>query len=96
MGTLRRLSLVAVLIVLALLAAVFASSNPEAIDVDIGFMRFERVSLAAAFAVVLVLGWVLGLLSAALALWRSAGEKRRLRQDLQYAETELGTRRKST
>jgi uncharacterized integral membrane protein len=94
--TLRRLAFAAVLIVLMLLAAVFASSNPAPIDIDIGLMRFERVSMAAAFAAVLVVGWLLGVLSAALALWRSVGEKRRLKQDLKYAEAELNTRRTSS
>ena len=71
---------------------VFAYSNPDPIDVDIGLMRFEQVSMAIAFAIVLTVGWLFGLLSAAIALWRSAGEKRRLRQDLKYAEAELQTR----
>ena len=88
----RRLALAAVLIVLVLLTGVFAYSNPRPIDVDIGLMRLEQVPMAVAFAVVLVLGWLLGVLSAALALWRSAGEKRRLRQDLKFAEAELRAR----
>jgi hypothetical protein len=91
--TLRRIVFAAVLIVLMLLAGVFAYSNPARIDIDVGFTRFEQVSMAAAFAIVLAIGWLLGVLSAALALWRSAGEKRRLRQDLKYAEAELHTRR---
>jgi hypothetical protein len=90
--TLRRLVFVAVLLVLMLLTGVFAYSNPQPIDIDVGLMRFEQVSMAVAFAVVLVLGWLLGLLSAGIALWRSAGEKRRLKQDLQYAEAESRTR----
>jgi uncharacterized integral membrane protein len=94
--TLRRLAFAAVLIILMLLAAVFAYSNPAPIDVDVGLMRFEQVSMAAAFALVLVVGWLLGVLSAALALWRSVGEKRRLKQDLEYAEAELNTRRSSS
>jgi uncharacterized integral membrane protein len=92
---LRRLVSVIALVALVLLAAVFAYSNPEPIDVDIGVSRFEQVPMAVAFALVLVLGWVLGLLSAAAALWRSGAEKRRLRQDLQFAEAELRTRRES-
>lgn len=92
MVTLRRLAFVAVLLALMLLTGVFAYSNPEPIDVDIGLMRFEQVSMAATFAVVLALGWLLGLLSAGIALWHSAGEKRRLRQDLKYAEAESRTR----
>ena len=95
MVTLRRLAFTAGLAVLVLLAAVFAYTNPEPIDVDVGFTRFERVPMAAAFAVVLALGWVVGLMSAAAALWRSAAEKRRLRQDLEYAAAELRTRRET-
>jgi hypothetical protein len=78
-----------------LMTGVFAYSNPEPIDVDVGFLRFEQVSMAAAFAIVLATGWLLGLVSAGIALWRSAGEKRRLRQDLKYAEAELRTRQTS-
>jgi protein-S-isoprenylcysteine O-methyltransferase Ste14 len=88
----RRLAFAITLVLLLLLTGVFAYSNPQPIDVDIGFMRFEQVSMAVAFAVVLALGWLLGLLSAGLALWRSAGEKRRLQQDLKYAEAELRVR----
>jgi uncharacterized membrane protein YciS (DUF1049 family) len=93
--TLRRLAFVAVLLVLVLMTGVFAYSNPQPIDVDVGVARFEQVSMAAAFAIVLALGWLLGLLSAGIALWRSAGEKRRLRQDLQFAEAERRTRQSS-
>ena len=96
MVTLRRLAFVAVLLVLLLLTGVFAYSNPEPIDVDVGLVRFEQVPMAAAFAIVLALGWSLGILSAGIALWRSAGEKRRLKQDLQYAEAELRTRQTSS
>jgi hypothetical protein len=93
--TLRRLLFVAVLLLLMLMTGVFAYSNPAPIDVDVGFLRFEQVSMAVAFAIVLAIGWLLGLVSAGIALWRSAGEKRRLRQDLKYAEAELRTRQTS-
>ncbi len=92
MLTVRRLVFVAVLIVLMVLTGVFAYSNPQPIDIDIGITRFEGVSMALAFAITLALGWLLGVLSAGLALWRSTGEKRRLKQDLKYAEAELRTR----
>jgi uncharacterized integral membrane protein len=74
------------------LTGVFAYSNPQSIDIDVGFTRFEGVPMAVAFAVTLALGWLLGVLSAGLALWRSNGEKRRLKQDLKFAEAELRTR----
>jgi hypothetical protein len=90
---LRRLAFIALLIVLMLLAAMFAYSNPQPIDVDIGFVRIERLSMTLAFAAVFICGWLFGLLTAALALWRNASERRRLQKDLRYAEAELGTLR---
>lgn len=92
MVTLRRLAFAAVLILLLLATGVFAYSNPEPIDIDVGVTRFEQVPLAVAFTIVLAVGWLLGVLSAGLALWRTTGEKRRLKQDLKYAEAELRTR----
>jgi uncharacterized integral membrane protein len=88
----RRLAYAAVLILLILLTGVFAYSNPQPIDVDVGLVRFEQVPMAIAFAIALAFGWLLGVLSAGLALWRSAGEKRRLKHDLEYAEAELRAR----
>ena len=88
----RRLAFAAILITLILLTGVFAYSNPQPIDVDVGLMRFEQVPMAIAFAIALAVGWLAGVLSAGLALWRSAGEKRRLKQDLKYAEAELRAR----
>jgi uncharacterized membrane protein YciS (DUF1049 family) len=90
---LRRLAFTLPLIVLVLLAAVFAYSNPQPIDIEIGFARLDQVSMAAAFTVVFALGWLFGLLSTGLALWRAASEKRRLRKDLRYAEAQLNTLR---
>ena len=55
MVTLRRLLFVAVLLLLMLMTGVFAYSNPEPIDIDVGFLRFEQVSMAVAFAIVLAL-----------------------------------------
>lgn len=88
----RRLAFGAVLVSLVLLTGVFAYSNPEPVDIDVGLVRFEGVPMAVAFAIALAAGWLLGVASAGLALWRSAGEKRRLKQDLKHAETELRAR----
>jgi uncharacterized membrane protein YciS (DUF1049 family) len=89
---LRRLAFAVVLLALLLLTGVFAYSNPQPIAIDIGLTRFEQVSMALAFAITLALGWLFGVVSAGLALWRSQGEQRRLRQDLKYAESELRAR----
>jgi uncharacterized integral membrane protein len=93
LATLRRLAFAALLIVLMILAAMFAYINPQPIDVDIGLAKVEQVSLALAFGVVFVCGWLFGLLTAALTLWRSASERRRLRKDLRYVEAELSAQR---
>lgn len=93
MSLLRRLAFIALLIALMVLAAMFAYSNPRPIDVDVGLVRVEQISMALAFAVVFICGWLFGLLTAALTLWRNSAEKRRLRKDLRYAESELSTLR---
>jgi uncharacterized membrane protein YciS (DUF1049 family) len=93
--TLRRLAFAIGFGGLVLLAAVFAYSNPQPIDVDVGFARIEQISMATTFAVVFTLGWLVGLVTAGVALWRSAGDRRRLRKDLQYAEAELSTLRRT-
>ena len=95
MARLRKLAFIVLLIVLMVLAAMFAYSNPQPIDVDIGLARIEQISMALAFAVVFICGWLFGLLTAALALWRNASEKRRLRKDLRYAEAQLSTPREA-
>ena len=93
MATLRRLVLGILLLFFMLLAAVFAYSNPELIDIDIGVMKITQVSMSIAFAVVFAIGWIFGLVSAGAALLQAARERRRLRKDLRYAETELRTLR---
>lgn len=95
MVTLRRLLLAIGFAALVLFAAVFAYSNPGRIDIDVGFAKVEQLSIAAAFAFVFALGWLVGLVTAGIALWRGASERRRLRKDLQYAEAELGTLRRT-
>ena len=93
MATFRRILFAALAIALMVLAAMFAYSNPTPIDVDIGFVKLERVSPALAFAVVFVAGWLFGLLTVALTLWRGATERRRLARSLRHAEAELSTLR---
>ncbi len=75
-----------------LIAAVFAYNNPQAIDVDIGFMRIEQVPDGCRLRIVFACGWVFGVLSALLSLLRMASnERRRLRKDLRFAEAELAS-----
>ncbi|HEY8520985.1 MAG TPA: lipopolysaccharide assembly protein LapA domain-containing protein [Gammaproteobacteria bacterium] len=93
MALLRKIVVGLLLILLVLFAAVFSYNNPEPISVDVGLTRFERVPLSIAFAVVLAIGWIGGLLTAAFTLLRMSRERRRLRLDLKHAEAELDSLR---
>lgn len=93
MLTVRRVGLVAVALLFVLIAALFAYNNPDPIVVDTGFARFENVSLSAALAIAFATGWLFGLLCAGIALLRMAGERRRLRRDLRFAEAEISSLR---
>jgi lipopolysaccharide assembly protein A len=91
--TIRKFAVIVALVLLALIAAVFASANPGALPIDIGFMRFESVPVAIALVVAFAFGWVFGLGCAAFVLFRLARERRQMRRDLRFAEAELSSLR---
>ena len=93
MATIRKVALFLALFLIVVLTAVFAYNNPYSISVDIGFTRFENVSVSLAFVVSFAIGWVFGLLSAGIAVVRMASERRRLRRDLRLAEAEVSSLR---
>jgi len=87
--TLRRLAILAIVVIFVLIAAVFAYGNQAPIDLDIGFMRLEAISLTMTLAVTFALGACFGGLIAAGAMLRQFRERRSLRRELRRAETEL-------
>ena len=93
LATMRKIGLLLSLLVIVLLAAVFAYSNPDSIAVDIGFVRLEDVPMSLAFAVCFAVGWLFGLLCAGIAVIRILGERRRLRRNLRLAEAEVSSLR---
>lgn len=93
MATVRKIALFLSLLLIVLLSAVFAYNNPQRIPVDIGFTRFEEVSVSLAFAVSFAVGWAVGLLSAGIAVFRMASERRKLRRNLRLAEAEVSSLR---
>lgn len=93
MDTVRKIVLFASLLIVALLTAVFAYNNPERVALDVGFTRFENVSIVLAFSVAFGLGWLFGLATAGIAFVRMAGERRRLRRELKLAEAEVSSLR---
>jgi uncharacterized integral membrane protein len=91
--TLRRLTYIVIAVLLVLVAAILTYGNPEPVSIDIGFIRFESVSITVAFICAFGLGWLFGLACAGIALLRMAGEKRQLQRELRFAETELSSLR---
>ena len=85
----RRTALIVLVVIVVLLAAIFAFNNPVRIPLDLGFMRLENVPVPLALTVALAVGWGLGLLSAGTAVVRVAAERRRLKRDLRLAESEV-------
>jgi uncharacterized membrane protein YciS (DUF1049 family) len=86
---LRRLAIAAIAVVSVLIAAVFAYGNQEPIDLDIGIMRLEDVSLTVVLAVTFALGACFGAIVSAGAMLKHYRERRSLRRELRRTETEL-------
>lgn len=93
MVTIRKLTVIAVLVFLVVVAAVFSYTNPTTLPIDVGFMRFEDVPVTIALACAFAFGWLFGLASAGFALVRMARERRQMRRDLRFAEAELSSLR---
>ena len=93
MTVLRRTVLLVTLVVLVLIGAIFAANNAQPISIDVGWVKLDGVSMAMAFAAAFALGWAFGLLCAGAALLKMISDRRKLRRDLKYAETELRTLR---
>lgn len=89
MVVLRRLTIAAIVILFVLIAAIFAYGNQEPIDLDIGIMRLQNVSLTVTLAVTFVAGAVFGGLFSALAMLKHFRERRSLRRELKRTEAEL-------
>ena len=86
---LRRFAIVAIIVIFVLIAAVFADGNREPIDLDIGFMRLEDVSLTVTLALTFVAGAVFGGLISVGAMLKHMRERRSLRRELRRTEAEL-------
>ena len=93
MATVRKIFLFLSLLLIAFLAAVFAYNNPGNITIDVGFDRFEEVSVSLAFAISFAIGWLFGLLTVGIAIVRITNERRRLRRNLKLAEAEVSSLR---
>lgn len=89
MTAIRKVLVLAAFLLFVLIAAVFAYGNRELIDIDLGFVRLESVSMTVAFAAVFCVGALFGMACALLAWLKVAAEKRLLQRRLQAAESEV-------
>lgn len=84
---------IAILVVLVLLVMlVFTSSNPGFVDLDLFFLTVQP-SIALAFSVTFVLGWLFGLLCTTVFILRLVNERRQLRRKLRHADAEVSSLR---
>jgi len=84
---------IAILVVLVLLVMlVFTSSNPGFVDLDLFFLKVQP-SVALAFSVTFVLGWLFGLLCTTVFILRLVNERRQLRRKLRHADAEVSSLR---
>ena len=85
---LKRIGVIALVLVLFVLMAWFTSINPGVMNIDLAFGTIQP-SIPVALAVTFLLGWGFGLLSMTFFSWRLVNERRRLRTALRNAESEV-------
>ncbi|MBT8143236.1 MAG: LapA family protein [Gammaproteobacteria bacterium] len=83
----RTLVFVLLLIIVFLLAAVFAYLNPGVVSLNLAVGEFE-IPKAQAFAITIAVGWVLGALSATVLVLKLMRDRAKLRREVRLAEAE--------
>ena len=82
-----------VLLVVFLIAIVFASVNTEPVTLDLAFREVET-TLSLAMLMFFAAGWIFGVLCVGFYLVRLYAERRQLRKSLQLAEAEVTSLRR--
>jgi lipopolysaccharide assembly protein A len=90
---LRNLLTAVIVVLVALLAAVFAAQNPGLITLDLGAVELVDARISVVFVVTFALGWLFGLACCVVALLRLINQRRRLRRQLAAAEAEVSSLR---
>lgn len=89
---LKRISILAIVLVVFVVVIWFTSLNPGVVTIDLAFGTVEP-TLAVALAVTFVLGWAFGILSGSFYVLKLLGERRRLRAALKTSESEVSSLR---
>ncbi len=85
---LKKIGIGIVIVTIFAIMLVFTSSNPGFVDLDLFFTQV-RPSVALAFAVTFVFGWIFGLLCTTVFILRLVNERRQLRRALRNSEAEV-------
>jgi len=85
---LKRIGVIALVLVTFVLMAWFTSINPGEVPIDLAFGTIKP-SIPLALAVTFALGWVFGLLSMVIYSLKQVNERRRLRAALKKSEAEI-------
>jgi putative membrane protein len=89
---LRYVVFIMIVLVVFMVAVVFAAINPAPMTLDLAFAELE-VQTSLALVSFLAAGWLFGLLCAGFLLLKFLGERRQLRKALQLAESEVSSLR---
>lgn len=89
---LKRIGIVILVTLTFLLVLWFTNSNPGEVTLDLAFGTVQP-SIAQAFSVTFVVGWLLGVLSTGVFIFRLVNERRRLRRALRDSESEVSSLR---
>lgn len=88
----RKVAIALLVVVIFALVLWFTRINPGTIRLDLAFGVVEP-SVAMAFAVTFVFGWLFGLACTSVFIIRVVNERRRLRKSLRIAEAEVSSLR---
>ena len=89
---LKKIGIGILVLLVFVIMLVFTSSNPGFVEVDL-FFDTVRPSIALAFSVTFVIGWVFGLLCWSAFILRLVNERRQLRRALRHSEAEVSSLR---
>jgi len=89
---LKKIGIGLIVLIIFVLMIWFAYINPGVVSIDLA-VRTVEPTIAVAFAVTFVLGWIFGLLCTTVFILRLMNERRQLRKSLRYTEAEVSSLR---
>jgi len=85
---LKRIGLVALVVIIVIVMATFTANNTGMIDVDLAFVEVHT-SIPLAFTVTFAVGWLFGILCMGFYALKLINERRHLRRSLRMSESEV-------